>query len=119
MPGFRLVKNKDEVARTSNAENYLPEGQRPKCLRCEKELCLNLIHPTKPPTEGGFAGADYTRATKVTYGYEGNGIFCTKTCGYRYGLALAKQVLFRKKELHGSSGNPLIDSGTIRSPRET
>lgn len=102
---------KNEIAK--NAPEYLPPGQRPKCQKCGKELIINIHHPWKESEDGLRSGLDLEQVERVDYGYRGNGIFCTSTCGFRYGLAVAIRLLHRKKEEQGSSGNPLVDNGTI------
>ena len=58
----------------------LPPGIRPQCPWCGKLL------PVFSYWEG-----DFWRERGAKWGYNGNNIFCTKECGYRYGLARAKE----------------------------
>jgi hypothetical protein len=66
---------------------YLPPGQRPKCRHCGKEMmaCAMLEHPERP---GLFytIGQYIETAKHVSYGYKGDGVFCSATCGYNYGM---------------------------------
>lgn len=81
-------KSKDELAK--DTPGYLPPGSRPKCLACQRELVLNIHHPWVEQR------LDYDRVEKVGYGHADNGIFCTKECGYQYGLAAAKLVIEKR-----------------------
>lgn len=93
------------------APGYIPPERRPKCHTCSKVLVPHVIHKLE-----GHRLTD--EIENVTYGYNGCGIFCTQTCGFNFGFAVAKRVLHHKRRTEGSSGNPLIDDLTIPPPSD-
>ena len=46
----------------------------PQCMHCGKLMWQIIDRTTDPPTETG------------TYGFEGNGRFCSRKCGYAWAL---------------------------------
>ena len=62
----------------------MEKKERPVCMYCGKPLRRYARYDA-------VTAAGYRPASE--YGYRGNGIFCTLTCGYHYGRAMAKVAL--------------------------
>ena len=85
----------DEKKKLRDLPDYLSEADRPACAWCGKPL------PAMPMTRMDDGRLRRTflieTAVAVGYGYECNGVFCTQTCGYRFGLA-AHTAGYRRKD---------------------
>jgi RNase P subunit RPR2 len=91
MPPRKGQPTIEEVAQ--KLPGYLPPGKRPVCRTCQTELKISL---TGRAHRHGGTNVLYTCLTKedaimVRYGFEGCGVFCTKECGFRFGLCVARE----------------------------
>jgi hypothetical protein len=96
MPRGKGQKTKDEILK--DKPGYVPQGQRPKCHVCGKELPIAPMAPLSDGSGRLFNTPIAESATRVNYGYDGDNIFCTMKCGYNFGLAVAKRVKAREQQ---------------------
>lgn len=70
---------------------YLSLERRPKCRMCGKTLRLAPMDRTEKSGNRLFVTPIAESAVCVHYGYDGDNLFCTIRCGYRYGLYHAQK----------------------------
>jgi hypothetical protein len=71
-------------AALSHIPGFLPEGDRPVCRKCNRELKpVGAISDGRTYHLTGYP----EKANSIRYGYDGDNYFCTLRCGYAYGLA--------------------------------
>lgn len=66
---------------------FLPIGKRPRCMNCSREMTPAMM------TADGHVTFSAAKASRVGYGYMGNGYFCKVKCGYLYGLRAAARAV--------------------------
>jgi len=79
----RIAESKAErQRRTKIIREYVAEHGRPTCSECGEPLPVYRF---------------FKEERRDFFGYCGNGVFCTATCGFRFGLA-AHDAGFRRRK---------------------